>query len=81
MYINATSSNIPCYIMIIILTASTYIILTSLLIKVSVRASTFQDNLKDQFFPEQHGKLKSRVTNELPAASGLFCDIKQNSLK
>ena len=45
------------------------------------KASTFQDRLKDQFFPEQHGELKSRITNELPSASGLYCDIKQHHLK
>ena len=46
-----------------------------------INCLSFQDYLKDQFFPEQHHELKARITNELPAVSGLYCDIKTHFLK
>lgn len=38
-------------------------------------------DLKDQYFPYQHGRIDSKVTEELPKASGLFCDIKPAPLE
>lgn len=38
-------------------------------------------DLKGQYFPNQHGRLKSRITSELPKVSGIFCDTKSAPLE
>lgn len=48
----------------------------------SIISSLLNDHLKNQFFPDQDEKLlKSRITNELPNVSGIYCDVKQNDVK
>jgi hypothetical protein len=35
-------------------------------------------SIKEQYIPSQHKRLHSRISNELPLYSGLFCDVKED---
>ena len=52
------------------------------LLHCSVKCLDFEElHLADQYIPDQHRKFKSRISNDLPLISGLFCDVKDDTVE